>query len=73
MYAFAAEPPLDLETHRARLRKMDDDELKRHGKGCAWLCEPEQNHGRPPRETFVLQLAEARAEWRRRHQGKTES
>jgi hypothetical protein len=52
---------------------MDDDELKRHGKGCAWLCEPEQNHGRPPRETFVLQLAEARAEWRRRHQGKTES
>ncbi len=49
-----------------RLRKMDEDELKRHGKGCAWLCQPEQNHGRAPRETFVLQLAEARAEWRRR-------
>ena len=29
------EPPLDLEQHRARLRKMDDYQLRRHGEGCA--------------------------------------
>ena len=52
--AFSAS--LDLERHRARLRKMDDAELKQHGKGCAFLCSPEQNFGKPPLETFVIQL-----------------
>jgi len=35
---------------------MDDAELKQHGKGCAFLCSPEQNFGKPPLETFVIQL-----------------
>jgi hypothetical protein len=70
VYAFAAERPLNLEAHRARLRKMDDEALKRHGEAAAFLCAPAANHGKPPRETFVIQLEEARAEWKRRREGK---
>jgi hypothetical protein len=66
VYAFSAEPPLNLEDHRVRLRKMDEEELKRHGEAAAFLCTPDANHGKTPRETFVIQLEEARAEWRRR-------
>jgi hypothetical protein len=52
----------ELEQLRARLRKMSDDELMRFGKAARSLC-------RDPRcpDTFKRQLAEARAEWRRRH------
>jgi hypothetical protein len=28
---------------------------------------PQANLGKPPREEFVVQLEEARTEWRRRH------
>jgi len=45
---------------------MDDEALRRQGKAAAFLCRPEANHGRAPRETFVLQLVECRAEWKRR-------
>jgi hypothetical protein len=30
------------------------------------MCTPEANLGAPPRRVFVIQLEEARAEWRRR-------
>ena len=50
---------------RARRQKMDDDELKRYGKTAASLHQA--NPGRPPRETFAVQLPEARAECRRRN------
>ena len=66
MYDFAREAGLDLEQLRARLRAMDDEALRRQGKAAAFLCRPEANHGRAPRETFVLQLVECRAEWKRR-------
>jgi hypothetical protein len=46
---------------------MSDAELLRYGRAAASLCRPEGNFGRPPRQVFVDQLNEARAEWRRRH------
>lgn len=58
--------PIDREQIRARLRKMTDKAVFQFGKDAAFLCRPEQNHGKPPRETFVVQLEEARAEWRLR-------
>ena len=31
-----------------------------------YMCTPEANLGNPPREVFLIQLREARTEWRRR-------
>lgn len=52
----------------ARLRKMTDEELIRHGKAGHYLCSPMANFGKPPRKVLVIQLEEVKAEWRRRHQ-----
>jgi hypothetical protein len=46
---------------------MSDDELLKFGKSARSLCDPKNNYGRPPREVFLIQLREARAEWKRRH------
>jgi hypothetical protein len=46
---------------------MSDEELIRYGKASRPLLTPEANFGQPPREVFVIQLQEARKEWRRRH------
>jgi hypothetical protein len=54
------------ESVRLRLQTMDDGALKRFGRAAAFLCSPEANFGKPAREVFVMQLREARAEWRRR-------
>jgi hypothetical protein len=43
MYAFAAEPALNLEQARARLRSMDDDQLKSYGKASFFMCTPDAN------------------------------
>jgi len=52
----------ELEQLRNRLRKMSDAQLVHFGKAARSLC-------RDPKcpDTFKRQLAEARAEWRRRH------
>jgi hypothetical protein len=68
---FDPEAPLNLDQLRARLRAMDDRMLKQWGAAAARLCSPESNRGAPPRQVFVVQLREARAEWRRRHPKKT--
>ena len=57
----------NLENLRKRLQRMSDEELTRFGKECRELLTPQANLGRPPREVFVIQLQEARREWRRRH------
>jgi hypothetical protein len=64
---FDPDSPLDLDQLRARLRAMSDQALKHWGAAAAHMCTSEANFGAPPREVFVIQLAEARAEWRRRH------
>jgi len=58
---------LSVEELRVRLQKMSDEELVKFGKAAAYMCSPKANLRQPPREEFVIQLKEARAEWRRRH------
>ena len=58
---------VDIESLRERLRKLTDAELLRFGKDNRYMCGPYENMGKPPLEAFVIQLREARAEWRRRH------
>jgi hypothetical protein len=53
----------DLEEHRARLRKMTDAQLLRHGRAALEQVKNDKN----PLPVHVVQLNEARAEWRRRH------
>jgi hypothetical protein len=62
----AGSAPLDLDQLRARLQRMSDAQLLQFGNAARYMCTPEANIGKPPREEFVIQLAEARAEWRRR-------
>lgn len=57
----------DVDALRARLRKMSDEELREFGKAARYMVSPSANMGKPPLPTFVLQLEEARAEWKRRH------
>jgi hypothetical protein len=52
---------------REHLQCLSDDELIQFGKACRDMLTPQANLGRPPREVFVIQLQEARREWRRRH------
>jgi hypothetical protein len=58
---------LDIDALRARLRKMSDKELREFGEAAKYMISPKANMGKPPLPAFVLQLEEARAEWRRRH------
>jgi hypothetical protein len=60
MYKFTREDT-DVEDLRRRLAKMTDEELLQYGKSAAFMA------GRSSRETWKIQLAECRAEWRRRH------
>jgi hypothetical protein len=57
---------VDLDELRARLRNMSDADLVAFGKAAKNMCSPAANLGKPPRDVFVTQLKEARAEWRRR-------
>jgi hypothetical protein len=56
---------LNLSAIRERLRTMTDVQLASHGRAAAYMASPAASYG-PPRATYILQLAEARAEWRRR-------
>ena len=56
----------DIEKLRERLRKMTDEELRKFGKAARYMVSPTANMGKPPLPDFVLQLEDARAEWRRR-------
>jgi hypothetical protein len=59
----------DVDVLRTRLRKMADKELREFGEAAKFMISPRANMGKPPLPTFVLQLEEARAEWRRRCNG----
>jgi hypothetical protein len=59
----------DVQALRTRLRKMTDEELRKFGKAARYMVSPKANMGKPPLPDFVLQLDEARAEWRRRCKG----
>ena len=68
MYDLVGENGLDLEALRARLRRMNDQELLRFGKSARYMCSPEANLGKEPRQVFVIQLREAVEVWRLRQQ-----
>jgi len=57
---------LDVDELRTRLRKTSDEELRKFGEAARSMGSPTANMGKPPLPDFVLQLEEARAEWRRR-------
>ena len=57
----------DVDALRTRLRKMSDEELLEFGKAARYMVSPRANMGKAPLPAFVLQLEEARAEWRQRH------
>jgi len=65
MYRFTSNA-IDLNELRARLCKMNDADLLRFGNAAKFMCSPRANFNEPPRESFVIQLKEARAEWERR-------
>jgi hypothetical protein len=56
----------DVEALRGRLSKMTDAELLRFGKYAKYMTTRYANMGKPPQDAIVIQLREARAEWRRR-------
>jgi len=57
---------LNVEALRRCLQRMPETELLRFGQAAKYICSNETNYG-PPCEVPLLQLTEARAEWRRRH------
>jgi hypothetical protein len=63
----STEQPIDLEQLRQRLAKMSGTQLRKFGEAGRYLCSPEANLGKQPRGVFVIQLQEARREWKRRH------
>ena len=65
MYSFTSSS-VDLEQLRGRLRTMNDADLLRFGNAAKFMCSRQANFNKPPRESFVIQLKEARAEWERR-------
>ena len=57
--------PESPEELRERLREMSDIELRRFGQRARQLSDPKMNFGATA--PHVMELEEARAEWRRRH------
>jgi len=53
----------DRDALRTRLREMPDLELREFGKAARYMVSSRANMGKPPLQTFVLQLEEAREEW----------
>lgn len=51
---------------RNRLRAMADPELLRYGQAANYMASPQANYGNPV-AVYIVQLQEARREWRRRH------
>jgi hypothetical protein len=57
--------PESPEELRKRLREMSDLELRRFGERARKLSDPKMNFGAT--QPHLLELEEAKAEWRRRH------
>jgi hypothetical protein len=67
LYKFTPNDAQSLVELRKRLRRMNDTELHRFLQAAKYMCSPGPNLEHSPRESFVIQLQEARAEWKRRH------
>ena len=60
------ETPFNVDELQERLRKMSDVELRKFGQAAQHMVSPKANPGQPPPEVFLIQLDEARKEWKRR-------
>jgi hypothetical protein len=58
--------PFNVDELREHLRKMSDAELRAFGQAAQHVVSPKTNPGQPPPGAFVIQLDEARKEWKRR-------
>jgi hypothetical protein len=58
--------PFNGDELRERLGKMSDAELRAFGQAGEHMVSPKAHLGQPHREMFVIQLDEARKEWKRR-------
>jgi hypothetical protein len=56
-----------VEEFRIRIGRMEDTALLRQGQSAKFMCSPQANFGKAPRECFVIHLEECRNEWRKRH------
>jgi hypothetical protein len=63
----AVQAVFDLDELRAQLRKMEDVKLCEFGEVARRKTTVRASLGKPPLEVYKIQLAEATAEWRRRH------
>jgi hypothetical protein len=66
MHAPSGDEPLNIPAFRARIRKMSDAHVERCGRAAAYMASPAASYG-PVRMTFIQQLEELRAEWKRRN------
>ena len=57
---------INLEELPERLKKMTSAELRSFGRHAAYMCSPKTNTAQNPRQSFEIQLEEARNEWKRR-------
>jgi hypothetical protein len=58
--------PFNVGELRERLRKMSDAELRTFGQAAQHMVSRKTNPSQSPPEVFVIQLDEARKEWKRR-------
>lgn len=58
--------PFNIDELRERLRKMSDAELRTFGQAAQHMVSRKANLGQPHTEVFVIQMDEARNEWKRR-------
>ena len=62
MYQLSANDRPQSEEVRARLRKLNYEQLLQFGRAAKFMCSAGTNMNRPPREPFVVQLEEARSD-----------
>ncbi len=58
--------PFNVDELRELLREMSDAELRTFGQAAQHMVSPKAHLDQPAREVFVIQLDEARKEWKRR-------
>jgi hypothetical protein len=73
MYQFSRNDGPTQEEVRKRLQGMTDEQLLEFGRAANFMCSARANMNRAPRRPFVIQLQEARSEWKRRRDGKSET
>jgi hypothetical protein len=60
------EDVFSVEEIREYIRKLSDKDLLRYGRATRYMTTPQATQGKPPRQVFLVQLEECRAEWKRR-------